>query len=327
MGTDLVYAKTEDGRELAVIDVTNPAFAVSATDAELSAMAKQYICEAGQQHQMPAALREALRSSMLGRGLMAAAGTFLDGISTYLLKLGPENLGEGASPIDRRIAASFPAFAARIRLADMAQLLADGLACAATSEPHRRMRLVNIGGGAGADSWNTLILLQEWHPELLAGREIVIAVLDLDQRGPLFGARALDALRAPGAPLSGLNIEFRHYGYQWSRADPLHEALDELRVGDAACGITSEGALFEYGSDDEIVSNLQVLHAQTARDSIVVGSVTRDGALVRASLIASRVSTRPRTMEAFRALAEQGGWIVQEVIERPFSYHVRLVKA
>ncbi len=66
---------------------------------------------------------------------------------------------------------------------------------------------------------------------------------------------------------------------------------------------------------------------ETARDSIVVGSVTRDGALVRASLIASRVSTRPRTMEAFRALAEQGGWIVQEVIERPFSYHVRLVKA
>jgi hypothetical protein len=47
---------------------------------------------------------------------------------------------------------------------------------------------------------------------------------------------------------------------------------------------------------------------------------------VRASLIANRVATRPRTIEAFRALAEIGGWMVQLVMERPFSYHVRLVK-
>ena len=47
---------------------------------------------------------------------------------------------------------------------------------------------------------------------------------------------------------------------------------------------------------------------------------------MRASLIANRVSTRPRTIEAFQALAEQSGWIVQVVMERPFSYHVRLVK-
>ena len=41
MGTDIVYAKTEDGMDLAVIDVTNRAFAVNATDAELAAMAEQ----------------------------------------------------------------------------------------------------------------------------------------------------------------------------------------------------------------------------------------------------------------------------------------------
>jgi len=39
------------------------------------------------------------------------------------------------------------------------------------------------------------------------------------------------------------------------------------------------------------------------------------------------VPTRPRTIEVFQTLAKQGGWIVQEAIERPFSYNLRLVKA
>jgi hypothetical protein len=327
MKTDVVYAMTDEGEKLAVIDVTNAAFVVSATDEELAAMAEQYILEAGRQQEIPAALREALRSSKLGRGLMAASGTFLDGMTTYQLKLGPENLGEGFSPIDQRIAASFPAFAARIRLQDMARLMADGLAAAATAEPRRRICLVNVGGGPGSDSWNSLILLLARCAHLLADREIVIAVMDLDQRGPAFGARALGALCAADAPLSGLKIELLHFGYEWSSADRLGEVLHELRAADSVCGISSEGALFEYGSDEEIVSNLQALHAGTAADSIVVGSVTREGKPVRASLIGNRVPTRPRTIEAFQTLAKDSGWMAQEVIERPFSYNVRLVKA
>ena len=326
MRADIVYAMTDEGDKLAVIDVTNPAFAVSATDEELVAMAEKYILEAGRHNEIPAALREALRSSKLGRGLMAASGTFVDGMTTYQLKLGPENLGEGFSPIDQRIAASFPAFTVRLRLQDMARLMAAGLAGAAKAESRRPIFLVNIGGGPGADSWNALILLSREQAALLADREIVLAILDLDQRGPVFGARALEALCVAEAPLSGLNIEFAHLEYEWSSADRLREVLHELRTGDSLCGISSEGALFEYGSDEEIVSNLQALHAGTAADSIVVGSVTREGKPVRASLIGNHVPTRPRTIEAFQTLAKQGGWIVQEAIERPFSYNVRLVK-
>ena len=47
MKTDVVYAMTDEGEKLAVIDVTNAAFAVSATDDELAAMAEKYILEAG----------------------------------------------------------------------------------------------------------------------------------------------------------------------------------------------------------------------------------------------------------------------------------------
>ncbi|HWO31041.1 MAG TPA: hypothetical protein VNO32_19785 [Candidatus Acidoferrum sp.] len=327
MRTDVVYAKTEEGVELAVIDVTHPAFRVTATEAELAAMAAQYVLEAGKQQEVPAALQEALRNSMLGRGLMAAMGTFLDGTSTYLLKLGPENLGVQASPIDKRIAASFPAFAARVRLQDMARLLADGLVRAAAVEPRRPLCLVNIGGGTGSDSWNAVIRLQGEQGELLVGREIRISVMDLDARGPGFGGRAIAALCAAEGPLRGLKVGFRHFSYEWSDAERLRKLLCELQAGDAACGVSSEGGLFEYGSDEEIVSNLRAVDAGTPRDAVVVGSVTRDGRPVRASLIASRVLTRPRTIEGFRSLCEQGGWTVEESMERPFSYNVRLVKA
>jgi hypothetical protein len=84
--------------------------------------------------------------------------------------------------------------------------------------------------------------------------------------------------------------------------------------------------LFEYGSDEEIVENLRTVHAGTAGDAIVVGSVTRDGEVVRAGSRVSRVNTRPRTLEAFRALAEAGGWRLDEVVERTFSYNVRMGK-
>jgi hypothetical protein len=208
----------------------------------------------------------------------------------------------------------------------MARLLADGLVRAAAVEPRRPVCLVNIGGGTGSDSWNTVIRLQGEQGELLVGREIGIAVMDLDARGPGFGGRAIEALCAAGEPLSGLKVGFRHFSYEWSDAERLRKLLRELEAGDAACGISSEGGLFEYGSDEEIVSNLRALDAGTPRDAVVVGSVTREGGPVRASLIASRVLTRPRTIEGFRSLAEQGGWTVEEAIERPFSYNVRLVK-
>ncbi len=325
MTPGILSAMTDDGISLPVIDVTNPAFAVTATDTELAAMCDQFVLESKQRQEIPAPLREALLRSTLGRALTAASGTFLTGMDTYLLKLGPENLGAEASPIDRRIAASFPALMTRVRLQDMARLLADALSVSAAATRQRPLSLVNIGGGPAGDSWNALIHLHAEHPDLLAGRKIVIAVLDLDDRGPAFGGRALETLRATGAPLCGLEIGVRQLRYQWSDVDRLREALDNLRATDAACAVSSEGALFEYGSDTEIITNLDTLRAGTALDAIVVGSVTRDGGPMRA-MPTARAATRPRTLEAFRSLAGQAGWRVQHVIERPFSYNVRLVK-
>jgi hypothetical protein len=324
MATAILHATSADGHEIPVIDVTHPAFIVSATDAELASLSERYVLESAQRQDAAPALLEALQRSMLGRGLMAASGTFLSGMATYLLKLGPDNLGPDANPLDRAIAASFPALTTRLRLQETARMLADGLAVTLASAAGRRLCLLNIGGGPAADSWNGLIILQAEHPELLSGRDINIAVLDVDAAGPAFGASALDALRGPDGPLRMLNVRFQHIAYKWSDADRLGHILEPLHIVDDVCAVSSEGALFEYGSDAVIVANLQQLRTATASDTIVVGSVTRDDAPTRASRASTRVSTQPRTIDAFRELAAQAGWSVECVIERPFTYNVRL---
>jgi len=215
----------------------------------------------------------------------------------------------------------------RLRLQDMARLLADGLSVVVAARPRRPICLINIAGGPSADSWNALIHLHAEHAAVLAGRTIVIAVLDLDDRGPAFGVRVLEVLTAPGAPLGGLDVDFQHIKYEWSDAERLRQALGDLHAVDVACAISSEGGLFEYGSDAEIVANLVSLQAGTAPDAVVVGSVTRVGEPARLSQAASRMSTHPRTLEAFRHLAERGGWVVHRVIDRPFSYHLTLTKS
>ena len=322
-----VYATTDEGLSLPVVDVTAPAFSVRVSDAELDAMAEQFLQESASRPEMPPAVREVLARSILGKTLMAAAGTFLSGLHTYLLKLGPEHLNDPFTDIDRRIAASFPGFTTRIRLQDMARLIADGLKPILAADARRPLCLINVAGGPAADSWNALIHLHREDPPLLVGRPIVIAVLDLDDRGPQFGERAVAALGASSGPLSGLSIGFRYLPYDWSQTDRLRSRLDDLRAGDHACAISSEGGLFEYGTDEVVAANLAQLHAGTPADAFVVGSVTRDNAATRASLAASRVPTQPRTLEAFQQLAFGAGWVTDRALERPFTYNGRLAKA
>jgi len=326
MKTDILYAMTDDGASLPVIDVTHPSFAVTVSETELAEMTDRYLVEIAKWKQIPAPLREAMQQSVLGGALSASCGSFLSGMHTYMMKLGPLYWGADAHPIDRSIAASLPAFAARIRLQDMARLLAEGLGRAAAARPGRPICLINIGGGPASDSWNALLRLRAAHPNPQPPCKIKIAVLDIDDRGPAFGSRAIEALRTPGAPLAGLDIGFQHFAYQWSASSRLHDILDELQASESVCAVSSEGSLFEYGSDSEIVSNLRAIQAGCSSDTVVVGSVTRDGEATRTTQT-SLIRTQPRTIAAFRSLAEETGWRVQEVIERPFSYNLRMGKA
>jgi hypothetical protein len=325
MRQDVLYARTGDGLNVPIVDVTNPAFRIDPSEQELAALTGQFLSESTARQDLPPPLVAALQRSVLGRGLMAARGTFLSGMHTYLMKLGPDSLWDGAEEIDRRIAASFPAFTNRLRVQDMARLLADGILAAAPTAG-RALCFVNIAGGPAADSWNALLLLRAQRPDLLATRRIVIAVLDPDREGPAFGAVAFDRLREPAGPLAGLDLTFEHRPLAWSETAGLRSELEAIGGRRAFCAASSEGGLFEYGSDEEILEALTTLAAGTAADAVVAGSVTRDGEATRASHRGAEVAVRPRTLDAFGALVKKAGWMVERTIERPLSYHVLLVK-
>lgn len=324
MENPVFYASARDGLVLPIVDVRHPAFLLRLTEAELDALAEKYVNEvAGRQQQMTAELVEALKRSRLGRGLIAASNGFLGGIETYMMKAGPENLGPDVHPLDRAIAASFPALTTRLRMQETAELAAAGLSAPLAARPGCPIVFLNIGGGAGADSWNALLLLLSSRPALLIGREVLIVVVDVDDDGPAFGAAAIEALRQPGAPFQSVAVRFRQATYDWSSPGSLGPILSALPA-DAVCAVSAEGALFEYGSDQEIVDNLRELRTATPQAVVAVGTVTRDSAATRASRSSTRVATVPRTSEAFGELAAAAGWVLESSVARPFSYNVRL---
>ncbi len=105
---------------------------------------------------------------------------------------------------------------------------------------------------------------------LLTGRQVRITVYDLDRDGPAFAASMLDALKT--GPLAGRDVELVTRQGDWQDLAGLKTVVDAV-PRDAILAATSEGGLFEYGSDTDIVGVLNVL---AARVGIVTGSVTRD---------------------------------------------------
>jgi hypothetical protein len=323
----VAYAVTRDGIELPVIDVTHPAFRIPRSAASIPEQRALYARDEALRWRGPALVRwylfrRAVRQSVLLRGLRQASGSFLSGLNTYLLKLGPDNLGLGyAGPLDRRIATSPPATDIRLRLEATAQLLAGGLVANLAARPRVPLHLVNIAGGPAADSLNALILLQHTDPALLRDRPVRVHVLDLEAEAPEFGGRALAALQAEGFPLHGIDAAVTHHPYNWSDPAGLRRLLAEL--GGAVVAVSTEGGLFEYGSDDEIRVNLAAIRETAPPGTFVVGSVTTALASGRRTHSFTRIQIRPRTLAEFRALSAPG-WEVEQAVERILCLVVRL---
>jgi len=328
------YAVTNDGLELPVIDVTNPIFEVSLNESELDAQLQQFIQDAKGPERIPSFLRGLMfafmrRQSVLMRGLMGSDGTFMSGMNTYMLKLGPDNLNKSFfSDTDRMIAGSPAGLFMRLRLQDIVHLLADALIPILDLRPNVTLHFLNIGGGPAIDSLNALILIRKQRLELLTGRQIFIHCLDQDIAGPNFGARALTALQTDNNPLHGLDINFTHINYNWSHSDALRAYIRSFD-SENIFAASSEGALFEYGSDDDITGNLQALFDVTPADTVVVGSVTRAdelGLKLNGRGLGSSAALQMRGIEAFTALALRTGWKVAKSIDRPLSHDVLLKK-
>jgi hypothetical protein len=322
------YAVTRDGIELPVVDVTHPAFALDVSDSKQRALVQEFMNQGIPFASCPAPLRNLLlrvllRGSVLAEGIQKAQGGFMAGLHTYLLKLGPDMLGSAyAKPIDRKIAAALPAMSVRLRLQDVAHLMAETLLPTLEAEPQRDLQFLNIAGGPAVDTLNALILLTRQSPGILARRSVTITVLDIDDTGPAFGQAALESLAAEGQPLQPFPIRFRHVPYDWSRPETLEHVLQEAQMRRALVICSSEGGLFEYGSDEEISANLAMLRFPEVL--AIVGSVTRADDPIMRLRQTSTAATRPRGLAVFRDLAAKGCWHVARAIERPFSDQVVL---
>jgi hypothetical protein len=153
---------------------------------------------------------------------------------------------------------------------------------------------------------------------------VTIHVLDPDTNGPSFGANALAALRAEGAALAGLDVRLSHQAYNWNEVEPLRELIGKLIAAGSIVAASSEGALFEYGSDAAVVANLRELHAGGRGARVVAGSVTRADELTRHSLALTRFKLVPRGAERFAVLIKDTGFAVARVEPALLSDQVQL---
>jgi hypothetical protein len=326
---DIVQAATKEGFLLPVIDVTHPRFAVDDSPAAIQALHDAFLEQDRQWRLVPRfvmglMMRSAAKQSRLMRALVEPDAGFLDGLSTYVMKLGADNLVPPFDrPMDRRLAASVHVPLLRLRMSQTAGLVADGLVDDLIGARRAPLHLINIGGGPAIDSLNTLILLKRQRPELLQ-RPIAIHVLDGDEAGPFFGANALAALMREGRPLHGLDIAFGRRPYDWNVSAPLSDLVGDLASQGAVIAASSEGALFEYGSDEAIIANLHVLRGQGRGARLVAGSVTRADLARRRMAAYSRFKLVPRGLDGFAPLAARAGFTIAQAETAVLSDQVLL---
>ncbi|HWA42944.1 MAG TPA: hypothetical protein VHA10_07020 [Hypericibacter adhaerens] len=320
---DILFADAPDGTRLPVIDLTLPAFSVPESPEAIAALEAQALAIERQRNPLMRQAMGLLLRLFGGRSRLVAALTsarrgFLGGIPTYVMKLGPDNLVPPyATEIDRRVVATPIVASMRLRLAQVAALLSEGLAPLLAGN-QRPLVILEIAGGPSADALNALIRLEGLG--LLAGRRTRVIVYDLDDAGPAFARAMLEALQT--GPLAGRDILLEHVAGNWSD----HQALGRLAAGAPAGAVlaaTSEGGLFEYGSDADIAG---VLEALAPHVPLVTGSVTRNDELGRLTRRNGVSGVVPRGLGRFAELIAKTGYRIADSRGAVLSDQVRLTR-
>jgi hypothetical protein len=130
----VVFATTEDGLRLPVIDVTHSAFlAWDRRNRRVPSIVTRLLT------------RLAARRSPLLRKILASDNGYLDSISTYMFKLGADHLPPGFDgPVDRKVAAAPHVALVGLRMQQIARLLAEALPAPLADAPDAPLYLVNI---------------------------------------------------------------------------------------------------------------------------------------------------------------------------------------
>jgi hypothetical protein len=320
----LSYVFTRNGIELPVLDITHPDFISSIDENKLKKMLpyveKNAEKNANKFNKIPTFIKNYFaKHSFAMAELLQNESSFASGISTLMMKLGPNLIGKGERRFwDRQVTKGFGSLVIRMRIRDISICQADALIPLLQKSQEKNLCFINIAGGAASDSINALFLIQQKNPELLKNRKIEINVLDIDTYGPSFADRCIIALKAPSGRFSGMNISFRHIQYDWNNTEMLENLLTERKGWFQIC--SSEGGLFEYCSDEVINKNLNILHNNSAEDIIIAGSLLHDIKTVDAGIIAAlkiSIAIKPRFLgiDGLRNIIEKNKLKLNSVME------------
>jgi hypothetical protein len=334
---DLSYAFTLNGVELPVLDITHPLFISSIDESKLKEMLtkseKSADRTANKFIRMPVFLKRFLaKKSFIISELLQENGdnAYLTGLSTLMLKLGPDLIGKGRKRfLDRMSSKGIGGIVLRMRVRDISRCQAKAMIPLLAESPKKDVCVINIAGGAASDSINALFLIKQENASLLKNRKIEINVLDIDTYGPAFADRCLAALKAPGGRLNDLDISFRHIHYDWNSTGKLGELLSERKDWLQIC--SSEGGLFEYCSDEVIIRNLSSIYDNSADEILIAGSILHDITKVDAGIIAAlKISTsiKPRFLgiDGLKSIIKNNKWKLGEIIEGNPRYLIFALK-
>jgi len=274
----LPYIFTDTGLELPVLDITHPLFETSIDENSLADQRAQSSLTASMIRAMPEGQRKMItdHSYIWGTHFSGKGETnYLSGMGTYMLKLGPRLLGGGEErKIDLKATMGVSGIAARMRLRDLCRVQTEALAPLLTAHPGERLCVINIAGGASADTFNTLRLVQRRDPTLLLNRRIEIHLLEIDTIGPHFAEKSLIALQEAGGDFETLDLDFRFHNRSWADEAAWKEILKDRGRDIVLC--SSEGGLFEYGRDEEIHTVLEILAECPSISMGIAGSCLLD---------------------------------------------------
>ncbi|WP_449510434.1 hypothetical protein [Devosia sp.] len=308
----IVQVQLANGATLPFVDVTHPAFLVDDRRenlekwrAAIAAPASTPTSRTGTQAEVkPSFYLPGLIERMFG----CSAG-YLDGWATYLLKIGAENLPSSASDIERRLLASPNALSLRVRLQQLSHVIADYMAKAPNAPS---FRLISLGGGTAIELLNALLICIK-QPGARVLPLIEIAVLDIDGEGSGFGSASLEALRQLGGPLAGIEVSLTFYAYSWAEPSTFSGIADQWRRDGACMIVSSEGALFEYASNETVEANLRFWWEAGAK--AVVGSAIRADAAGGAMVQRSPFPLYARSTERVDLLAKATGYRLTSAVE------------
>lgn len=327
----LSYAYTDNGVKLPVLDITHPLFLASMDEENLADLRKESVQGAKNLKELPDSHKKILgeRSSIYrGFFLKDPNVNYLSGMSTLWSKYGPQLIGGGKErDIDRQASQSIGPVAVRMRLHHICTLQANILIPQLTKSP-QDLCFINIAGGTATDSINTLILILKEHQSLLKPRKIEINVLDIDTSGPHFAGRSIEALKAPGYHFYGLDIAFNHINYNWADTKRLTKFLSKRKECIVMCA--SEGGLFEYGSNEEIITNLNALYENSPTDMQIAGDTFHDICTVDPTVpVVAEVcglSFRFLGTEGLKSILEKTNWKLDSIKEKNPIYVVFTLK-